>query len=149
MKGKDYHITLTVKGAPHEVFNDINSVTKWWNENLTGNSKKLNDEFTVRFGDVHVSTQKLIEFVPDKKVVWLVTQSKLNFISKQDEWTGTKISFELSEKDGKTQIDFTHFGLVPTVECFDACEKGWDYYLKGSLYKLLITGKGEPERKLS
>jgi len=147
MKGKDYHITLTVKGTTHEVFNDINKVTKWWNENLTGSSKKLNDEFTVLFGEVHVSTQKLIEIVPDKKVVWLVTQSNLNFIKKRDEWTGTKISFELSEKDGKTQIDFTHHGLVPEVECFTDCQKGWDYYLKGSLYKLLTTGKGEPERK--
>ena len=46
--------------------------------------------------------------------------------------------------DGKTQVLFTHVGLVPQVECYDGCTKGWDQYIKGSLFKLLTKGKGEP-----
>ena len=80
MKKQDYTASITVNATPQEAFKSINSVTKWWTENLEGSSQKLNDEFTVRFGDVHVSTQKLVEVIPDKKVVWLVTDSKLNFI---------------------------------------------------------------------
>ena len=152
MKKEDYKINLTVNASAQEVFKNINSVSKWWTEHLEGNSKKLNDEFTVRFDDVHVSTQKLIELIPDKKIVWLVTDSKLNFIKDKSEWTGTKISFEISEKTGKsdnyqTQITFTHIGLVPEIECYKDCSKGWDYYIKGSLFKLLTTGKGTPELK--
>ena len=79
MKEQDYHVTLTVNATPQEVFKSINNVSEWWNE-LEGSSEKLDDEFTVRFGEVHISTQKLIEFIPDKKVVWLVTRSNLNFI---------------------------------------------------------------------
>jgi hypothetical protein len=144
MKKQDYNTLLTVNASAKEVFKNINSVTKWWTEDLEGSSQKLNDEFTVRFGDVHVSKQKLIEVIPDKKVVWLVTDSKLNFIKDQQEWTNTKISFELSSHDNKTQINITHIGLVPQVECYNSCTKGWDYYLKGSLFKLLTEGKGTP-----
>jgi Activator of Hsp90 ATPase homolog 1-like protein len=148
MANKDYTVTLVVDAPPKEVFRDINNVTNWWTEELDGNSKKLNDEFTVHFADVHVSTQKLTEFIPDKKVVWLVTESRLNFLKDKQEWNNTKISFELSEEKKRTHLIFTHHGLIPEVECYKDCSKGWDYYIKGSLFKLLTTGKGTPEKKL-
>ncbi len=144
MKNQDYTAIVTVDNSIQDTFQTINNVTKWWTDDLTGNSQKLDDEFTVQFGDIHKTAQKIIELVPDRKVVWLVTASKLNFIKDEEEWKNTKISFELSRKDDKTQIHFTHFGLVPEVECFKACTKGWDYYIKGSLLKLLTEGKGTP-----
>jgi len=147
MKKQDYHINITVDATAHEAFESINNVTQWWTRNLEGSSQKLNDEFTVRFGDVHVSTQKLIEVIPDKKVVWLITDSKLNFIKDNQEWTGTKISFEISEKDNKTQIRFTHQGLVPEIECFNACSNAWGDYINNSLRNLVNTGKGQPTPK--
>ena len=147
MKQQDYTATLMVNATPQDVFKTINNVTKWWTEDLQGSSQKLNDEFTVRFGDVHMSKQKLIEVIPDKKVVWLVTDSKLNFIKDKQEWTNTKISFEISGDDKNTTVQFTHFGLSPNVECYNGCSKGWDQYIKGSLYKLLTEGKGMPGLK--
>ncbi|MCW3106521.1 MAG: hypothetical protein JWQ09_1027, partial [Segetibacter sp.] len=137
MKENDYNTSIMVDATAHEAFESINSVSQWWTENLEGSSQKLNDEFTVRFGDVHMSKQKVVEVIPDKKVVWLVTDSKLNFIKDKNEWTNTKIVFEIAENGGKTQLSFTHIGLVPEVECYTSCTKGWDYYLKGSLFKLL------------
>jgi hypothetical protein len=144
MKEQDYSITLTVDLAPQDVFKSINNVTEWWTDDLEGSSHQLNDEFTVRFDDVHVSTQKLVEVIPDQKVVWLVTDSRLNFIKDQGEWTSTKVSFEISARGGKTEVNFTHFGLVPQIECYKSCTGGWDYFIKGSLFKLLTEGKGTP-----
>jgi hypothetical protein len=149
MKEQDYHTSITVDATAHEAFESINSVTKWWTENLEGGSQKLNDEFTVRFGDVHYSRQKLVEIVPDKKVVWLVTDSKLNFIKDKNEWTNTKISFEISTQNNETKIHFTHIGLVPEIECFDACSNAWSQYIQRSLLNLINTGKGQPTRKES
>ena len=148
MTKQGYTIEIHVNASAKEAFKSINEVTKWWTEHLEGKSQKLNDEFTVTFGDVHVSTQRLIEVIPDKKVTWLVAGSKLTFIKDQQEWNNTTISFELLPQDTQTTlVRFTHFGLIPKVECYRDCTKGWDYYIKGSLFKLLNEGKGTPEKK--
>jgi Activator of Hsp90 ATPase homolog 1-like protein len=144
MEKQDYTATLVVDATAQEVFNNINAVSKWWTDELKGSSQKQNDEFTVQFADMHLSTQKIVELIPGKKVVWLVTESNLSFIKEKDEWTNTTISFEIAAHDNKTQLSFTHFGLVPQIECFKDCSKGWDYYIKGSLFKLLTEGKGTP-----
>lgn len=146
MNKQHYHTHFTVTATPREAFDAINNVTGWWTENMKGKSKKLNDEFSVQFGDVHYSKQKLVEVVPGKKVVWLVTDSALNFITDKQEWTNTQIHFELSAEGKKTRVDFTHLGLVPDVECFDACSNAWSQYIQGSLKKLIDTGKGEPTK---
>lgn len=147
MKKVDYTTSITVKASAKAAYEAIVSVTKWWTENLEGDSTKLNDEFTVRFWDVHVSTQKVIELIPNKKVVWLVTKSALNFIENQNEWTGTTIIFEIVEKGKGAQIQFTHQGLNASVECHDACSTAWQEYIHGSLKLLIDTGKGKPTVK--
>ena len=147
MKEQDYHTSIAVDATPHEAFNYINNVTKWWTENLDGSSQKLNDEFTVKFGDVHYSKQKLVEVIPDKKIVWLVTDSQLNFIKYKQEWTNTRISFEISAQSGKTKIHFSHIGLVPGMECFNACSTAWRQYIEQSLWTQINTGNGQPEKK--
>ncbi|HSZ85716.1 MAG TPA: SRPBCC domain-containing protein [Puia sp.] len=141
---KNYHAAITAKTTAKEAFKNVNRVKDWWAKNLTGNSKKLNDFFTVRFGETFV-TFKLIEVVPDKKVVWLVTDCYLHWLSDKKEWMNTKVFFEISEKNGSTKIDMTHVGLTPEVECYKDCKQGWDGHIKQSLYKLITEGKGMPE----
>jgi hypothetical protein len=71
----------------------------------------------------------------------------LTFIKDKAEWTGTKISFDISVKDGKTLLSFNHLGLNAALECFNDCSNGWSYYLKQSLLKLITTGEGQPDKK--
>lgn len=145
MRAKDFTLTMMVNKTPEEVFNSINNVPGWWSEDFKGNSKKLNDVFEVTFfGDVHYSKHKLIEVIPNKKIVWQVLDSKLNFLENKSEWTGTKNIFEISKEGSKTKIKFTHEGLVPTIECYKDCYNGWHYYLKESLVPFIEKGRGQP-----
>lgn len=144
MNNQDFTTTILVDKMPQEVFNAVIDVKAWWTNNMKGKSQKKNDEFEVRFGDVHYSKQKLIEVIPGKKVVWLVEESNLSFLNNTSEWTGTKISFDISTEGNKTQLRFTHHGLVPRIECYDGCSEAWSQYMKYSLSSLITTGKGQP-----
>jgi len=147
MEKQNYMVTIEVKGNAEKAFKSINNVTEWWNENLEGDSYKLNDVFKIHFGGNNFVTHKIVEFTPDKKVVWLVTDCFLDWLKDKTEWTKTKMSFELTSKDDLTQINFTHIGLVPEVECYNMCVKGWEQYIKGSLLKLINEGEGQAAKK--
>lgn len=152
MAAHDFTTTLLVDQTPEEVFLAVTNVRGWWSgffsEDIKGGTEKPNDEFTFRAGDgVHYSKQKLIEVIPNKKVVWLVTDSELSFLEKKDEWTGTKISFEISKKGNKTQLVFTHHGLVPEIECYDACAPAWTQYVQEKLLPLITKNKPQTKKK--
>jgi hypothetical protein len=139
----DLTIIILVNQTPKEVFDAINNVSAWWQGEVKGSTNKLGDEFTYRMKEHHFSKQRIVEMIPGKKVVWLVTESQLNFINDKNEWAGTKISFEISEINNKTQLRFTHIGLVPDVECYGACSNGWNQLIQQSLSSLITTGKAE------
>lgn len=146
MSGENYTAIFIFDKSPEEVFNAISDISAWWSEDMKGNSHNLHDEFEVRFADIHYSRQKLTDVTLNKRIVWLVTDSHLSFLEDKSEWNNTEISFDISVDAGKTQLTFTHKGLVPQIECFDACSKGWNYYLQESLYKFITTGKGNPNK---
>jgi len=143
MTTTDFTTSILVDKSPKAVFDAINNVGAWWPGKITGNTHKVNDEFEYRYEDIHYSKHKVTEMEPGKKIVWLVTDSKLNFTTDKTEWTGTKNIFDISEKDGKTLVRFTHAGLVPKFECYKDCSNAWTSIIQDSLYSLITTGKGK------
>jgi hypothetical protein len=92
---------------------------------------------------------KLVEVIPDEKVVWLVLDNYFNFMEDKSEWKDTKVIFEISQKGSQTEVRFAHLGLVPEYECFDICSNVWGSYINGSLRSLITIGKGHPNKNES
>jgi hypothetical protein len=147
MKNQDFTATISVDQTPVEALSAIRNVRGWWSENIEGNTDKLGDEFTYRYQDVHYCKMKLVKVIPGKKLVWLVLDNFFNFTEDKSEWKGTKVIFEVSKTGDKTEIHFTHQGLVPQYECFNVCSNAWGSYINGSLRSLIETGKGRPNPK--
>ena len=139
----NFTTTYFVNQTPEEVFKAINNVSKWWQGEIKGSTTQLNDEFEYRMPGIHFSKQKLVELIPNEKVVWLVIESNLNSFKNKEEWNGTKIIFEISEINGKTQMRFTHLGLVPKFQCYGDCSGAWEMLVQQSLFSLITTGKGK------
>ncbi|MEP6748866.1 MAG: SRPBCC domain-containing protein [Bacteroidota bacterium] len=144
MNTPDFSTTILVDQTAAAAFNAVNNVRGWWSEEIEGSTDKLHDEFTYHYEDVHRCKMKLIEVVPGKKVVWLVLDNYFSFTKDKSEWKGTRIIFDIAGQGDKTQIHFTHQGLVPGYECFDICRNAWTQYIQQSLFSLVTTGKGQP-----
>jgi hypothetical protein len=146
-KQQGFSYSFSVKASAKEVMKRIAQVDLWWAKQFKGKAVKLNDEFSVYFGkpgDTFVNF-KISEVIPDKKIVWLVTDCNLHWIKDKKEWNGTECIWSLTEKDEKTKVDFVHKGLTPESECYESCEPGWTHHIKDSLIKLIEDGKGFPE----
>ncbi|MGA2765511.1 MAG: SRPBCC domain-containing protein [Spirochaetia bacterium] len=144
MESKDFTATFSVDQSPKEVFDAINNVRGWWSGEILGSTDKIGAEFAYRYGDAHLSRQKVAELVPGKKVVWHVTDAKLSF-DKKDEWIDTDIVFEITKKGDKTEVRFTHAGLVPGFQCYGDCSTAWSTLVRGNLRRLITTGKAQPD----
>lgn len=146
MNTQDFTKTIVVDQTPEQAFNAINNVRGWWSENVEGSTDKLNSEFDYHYQDIHLCKLKIVELIPGQRVAWSVLDNYFKFTKDKKEWTGTKIVFDITKKGGKTEIRFTHQGLVPSYECYTICHDAWSHYIT-SLQNLVATGKGDPTRR--
>ncbi|MFD4403848.1 SRPBCC domain-containing protein [Nocardia sp. NPDC058499] len=148
---------VSVKETPEEVFAAVTNVRGWWSENLIGASAALGDEFV--FTDdskyagetakekqgIRFARFRLTEVTPGTRLVWQVVDSDLTFVDDRSEWTDTTVVFDITATSEGTTLQFTHKGLTADEsECFEACSRGWTFYITKSLPQLLSTGTGDP-----
>jgi hypothetical protein len=145
MNTQGFIATFSVDQTPEAVFDAINNVRGWWSGDIDGDTDHLGAEFTYRYKDVHCSTQRITDFIRGKRIVWRVMDSSLTFVKDTSEWNETEVVFEISETHGKTELRFTHRGLVPHFECYGSCSNAWGLLINGNLRKLIATGERQPD----
>jgi len=141
---QDYSASITANITAQEAAERISRVADWWTRSFTGAARKVGDAFLVRFGETFVEFA-VVELVPARRIVWQVTDCNLHFIADKKEWKDTRVVFEISSDGPAATVTMTHVGLVPGVECYESCEKGWDFYVRQSLQKLLTENQGIPD----
>lgn len=147
MENKDYSTAFLIDESPSKAFNAIMDFREWWSEEIEGHTDVLGETFFYHYKDLHLSKMKLIERVPNERLVYLVVDNQFSFVKDKTEWIDTKLIFDISKEGERTKVQFTHQGLVPTYECYEVCEDAWTSYIQGSLQSLITTGEGRPNPK--
>lgn len=136
--------SFLVDQSPREVFDAVANVRAWWSGEIEGPTDALGAEFVYSYKDFHRSTQRISEWLPEKRIVWHVVRSYLGFVADTHEWDGTDIVFDIERKGNQTELRFTHVGLAPAVACYGKCSDAWGFYITDRLRKLITTGNGAP-----
>ena len=144
MNKRDYHSSVVAKITPQEALDKISRVSEWWATHFEGSSQKLDDVFTVRFGNGDMYKLKVSEMIPDQKIIWDVIDCYQGWNKNHTEWLGTEIVWEVSPQKENVEVKMAHLGLVPEFECFSNCSQGWNYLLQKSLFRFLTENKGLP-----
>ena len=120
--------TLTTQEGLHDV---------WTTELIVKPEVGFVNEFD--FGDNDTTKMKIIELSPNKRILWECVDS-------DPEWIGTKISFDLTEKDGVTAVVLKHFDWRELTEFYQWCNYNWAMFLL-SLKSHCEDGEGTPYQK--
>lgn len=138
----DFNSSISANISADEAIKKISNVPGWWGVKVTGDTEKQNDQFIVKMGGDSFFNFTITELIPGKRVVWLITDCHMPWYNDKNEWTNTRVIFDLAENNGVTTINFTHEGLTPDSECYKDCEPGWTHWIKTSLFSYLTTGEG-------
>lgn len=144
---QDYHCAITIHAPAQKVYEAITTqrgIQNWWTNDCHVETKHR--KATMRFGKTY--NVMAFEKLSNTEVRWRCIAQHQEFdkpLTKKDEWVGTHVIFLIKELDpDHTELHFTHKGLLPSLECFDICKKGWDHFIKTSLKNYLEKGKGQP-----
>lgn len=116
----------------------MTNLAKWWPEDFEGERIGPGTEFVFKTTDAHYSKNKVVEFVPGKKLEWITLES----IRKADgyDWSGTKFIFELHKQVPGTLLVFTYDGVVWEDE-YDRLVQICEITIKGIFYDFVTNEK--------
>jgi hypothetical protein len=144
----DFTSRLVLEADAQRIYAGLTeSIDQWWTELFEGSSQEPGQIFSISFGPLVRKTMMVETLVPREKVAWLVVDSLIDLpeLSNREEWTGTRILWEISRNAGNTVLQLKHHGLTPEIECYQLCTSGWQTFLQ-SFEQYISTGVGTPFR---
>lgn len=141
--------------APQDVLAAVLDVRRWWTENLIGHSAAVGDEFVFTDDSAYPGetsrSKEGIRFcrfrvteVSPTRVAWHAVDCETTFIEDRHEWRDTDVVIDITPAGTGTDLRLTHVGLTAASQCFDACSRGWSFYVRTSIPQLVTTGTGQP-----
>lgn len=129
---------LVINSSPEKIYSAITTkegVANWWTEE-TEVGNRIGDINIFDFDNRYHNEMKILSLITNKKVEWECLEG-------DKEWIGTKLIFEIEEKDKSSVLKFTHGNWIEETEFFASCNYQWGYYMR-SLKLYCETGKGNP-----
>jgi hypothetical protein len=147
MVANSYTREIVVSNTPSAAYRALTSeFDKWW----TSSSRPVNavgDTVTFKF-DTTYWTMRATKLVHEKSVELECVEAHHVHeglpASIRKEWEGTELKWNIQQQGDETKISFIHEGLVPSLDCYEICEIGWDHFFVNSLKNYLDTGEGNP-----
>jgi uncharacterized protein YndB with AHSA1/START domain len=129
---------LTINASPETIYKALTTtegIANWWTpETKIGNN--IGEINIFNFGDKYHNEMKITKLISNKRVEW-------ECLKGDREWIGTKLSFEIEEKNNQTGLRFTHDLWKEETDFFASCNFQWGYYMR-SIKQYCETGKGIP-----
>ncbi|MBO9153360.1 SRPBCC domain-containing protein [Chitinophaga sp. GCM10012297] len=128
---------VVIKTSPEKVYQAVTTqegIASWWCKQTTA-KPELGFMNIFTFGTFR-NEMKVAELSDNKRTEWECIQSI-------EEWMGTRISFDLEERNGNTLLRFTHGGWKAATDMFAVCNYDWARFIS-SLKTFCETGTGEP-----
>ncbi len=135
MNPADYRREITVSSTPADAYRALTfDFDKWWTPGSIPVSR-VGDVVTFRFGETFWR-MRVVDLDPERYVeLECVEAHHVDDRSPESirrEWEGTRLKWTIEQTDAKVKITFVHEGLVPSLDCYEICELGWDhYFVKG------------------
>jgi uncharacterized protein YndB with AHSA1/START domain len=133
---------VQIQAAPEQVYAALTEgekLSEWWTRgSVSSPDVDAVAEFPFQNGGASpvVTRMRIQHLNPNKEVRWTCVRGP-------DEWTGTRVSFRLEQKDDATIVHFAHRGWKETSDSYEHWSTKWGYFLL-SLKQFLETGKGTP-----
>jgi hypothetical protein len=143
MKANSYTREILVSNTPSAAYRALTTeFDKWWTASSTPNTE-VGDTVTFRF-DPTYWTMRVTKLTTNQNVelkcieAHHIHEGLPESILK--EWEGTILRWTIQPYRDHTKILFVHEGLVPSLDCYEICEQGWDYFFVDSLKNYLDHG---------
>jgi uncharacterized protein YndB with AHSA1/START domain len=128
----------------YEALTTSEGVKGWWTESCEIGTTE-GGQSTFRFDETW-KTMRIEKLAPAAEVRWHCVDSSIDLEDGRtsSEWIGTEFLFQLKSLSVQTTaLRFQHVGLLPALDCYSDCFRGWTRFL-GSLKQYVETGTGAP-----